>query len=90
MVFRKVRPQNRRVAKPKFPTPKELLLATIECLGKDEIRVLHEIAQRLLEGQAEHGKFDIKKDLRDWEQEMHEELLDATVYGTLATLKKSI
>jgi hypothetical protein len=58
----------------------DLLSARCERLGRDEIRVLAQIAARLDTGYAIYGSLDVCEQGRDWLREMREELLDALVY----------
>lgn len=62
----------------------------IECISKlsrDEIRVLHVIAERLLVGMKSYGKLNLCRDKRNWCKESLEEMLDGAVYFSCAMLK---
>ena len=56
------------------------LLVAADRLGRDELLVLGEIADRLVKGQPDYGDMNIDDSGRDWEQEAHEERLDYLVY----------
>jgi hypothetical protein len=60
--------------------------ALVRNLGPEEKVVLLEVAKRLKMGQENYGRFDLKKDRRNWRREMTEELLDAIVYGTVGLM----
>lgn len=49
------------------------------------MRVLADIADRLVKGAKEHGDFETK---RDWVKEAYEEELDNIVYRTLRLMSK--
>ena len=49
------------------------------------MRVLRDIALRLVKGAIEHGDFDTP---RDWGREAYEEDLDGFVYRTLKMMSK--
>ena len=61
------------------------LIDTICKLNRDEMRVLLEIAERLLHGQRQYGPLELARDRRDWKREAHEEFLDAAVYLAIRT-----
>lgn len=66
------------------------LIAAIHELGDDELRVLATVSDRLQMGLKQYGKLDIDGDPREWLHEMSEELLDASVYGACALLRRNV
>lgn len=65
----------------------ETIAGRLAELGVDELRVLDRIAQRLQMGQRQYGELHIASDGRDWREELAQELLDASVYAAIATIK---
>lgn len=63
------------------------LCAAVTQLGDDEVRVLAEIARRLLFGQGVYGRLTLASDPRDMQREASEELLDGCVYLACASLR---
>ncbi len=62
-------------------SPAEYLTVMFGCLGPMEKEIIMDIAQRLLQGQKEYGKFQ-DLDNRDFGKETYHELLDGIVYTT--------
>lgn len=58
-------------------------------LGEDERRVLCYLADRLLTGQMQYGKLDLKTDLRNFVQERKAEVGDLLVYSAFEALKSA-
>jgi hypothetical protein len=52
-------------------------------LNDDEALVLTRIAERLAKGRRGYGALGLDGDRRNFAIEMHEELLDAAVYGAM-------
>jgi phage terminase large subunit GpA-like protein len=63
-----------------------LLSLRCERLGRDELRVLGWIADRLAIGAAQYGAFHLAADRRDWAKERREEALDGLVYAACDAL----
>jgi hypothetical protein len=63
------------------------LLKSYRQLGDDERAVVCLIAERLAAGREVYGELDILEDKRTMPREAGEELLDATVYLAVETLK---
>lgn len=57
-------------------------------LQGDELRVLARIAQRLVVGAGVYGVLKLETDSRDMVREASEELLDATVYLAIETIRR--
>jgi hypothetical protein len=58
-------------------------------LGRDEVRVLTRIAQRLLEGRRVYGALDLRRDRRAFlAKEAREEVEDFLVYAACAWLQR--
>ena len=72
-------------------TPREAVLAELHdrvvVLGDDEVRVLAEIAERLVMGARQYGRLDLKNDGRDWLAEARQEALDLAVYVAMQAVK---
>jgi len=64
------------------------ILGTLAELGRDELRVIADIASRLLMGQRQYGELDIDADPRDWDREGYDEGLDQSVYLTVSLLRR--
>ena len=64
------------------------LIAAIDELEPDAVRVLRRIAARLLVGQTTHGMLDLFADGRDWREELRQELEDALVYLAMEDVKR--
>lgn len=61
--------------------------AAVASLGDDEVRVLAELARRLLLGQGVYGRLDLSRDTRDMGREASEEALDLAVYLAMGLCK---
>src|SRR5574343_474806 len=59
----------------------DLLSLRCERLGRDEIAVLADIAERLGIGRSVYGPMCLETDRRDWRAELRAEALDALVYA---------
>jgi hypothetical protein len=71
-----------------WPTPREELLAVVDTLGADEIRVLTRIGARLQLGTQIYGLLDVARDRRDFDgKEAREEVEDFLVYMACAWLR---
>jgi hypothetical protein len=65
-----------------------VLNGTVDELGRDEVRVLTRIAERLLLGRRVYGPLVLETDVRTFRgKEAREELEDALVYLACAWLK---
>ena len=51
-----------------------------------ELTILAQVAQRLCQGQAEYGRFNLATDSRNFRREANEELIDGLIYDCLANL----
>jgi hypothetical protein len=60
--------------------PRLELVAIVDELGDDEVRVLARIAGRLLRGMEIYGALGLPQDLRDFDTEAREEVEDCLVY----------
>jgi len=60
--------------------PRLELVAIVDELGDDEVRVLARIAGRLLRGMEIYGALDLAQDARDFDTEAREEVEDCLVY----------
>jgi len=69
-------------------SPREELMATLDKLGDDEVRVVLLVAKRLAMGRKAYGPLDIKGDARDWQHEASEEALDCAVYLACETMRR--
>jgi hypothetical protein len=63
-----------------FDRVKRRLIRHVEALGPDEVRVLEQIARRLVLGQKRYGKLSLAHDGRVWRAEAAEEACDAAIY----------
>lgn len=63
-------------------SPAEYLTVMFGCMGPYEREIIVDIAQRLLQGQRDYGKFQAL-DNRDFGKETYHELLDGIVYSTI-------
>lgn len=70
------------------PDPLRGLMITAAALGRDELRVLYAIAERLRMGRDQYGPLDIERDPRDWDHEGGEEAADLLVYRTIAKIAR--
>jgi hypothetical protein len=59
------------------------LIETIAELGDEEAAVLLVLAKRLLAGQRQYGRLDLRNDARDFRRERAEEFADALIYGAI-------
>jgi hypothetical protein len=69
--------------------PRDELVAIVEVLGDDEVRVLARIAARLLRGAQIYGRLDIERDHRDFAREAREEVEDFLVYAACRWLSRT-
>lgn len=63
------------------------LFVDVHGLEPDAIRVVERVVERLRLGQRQYGPLDLATNPRDWKAEAVEELLDATAYLAMQTLK---
>jgi hypothetical protein len=66
-------------------TNKERVTVAMETLGPNAIRVLADIADRLVRGAKEYGDFETE---RDWIKEAYEEELDNVIYRTMQIMSR--
>jgi hypothetical protein len=64
------------------------VVALLDELGDDELRVLGLLARRMLEGERVYGRMDVANDERDLEMERGEELADAAIYFGMLDLQR--
>jgi hypothetical protein len=65
------------------------MIVILEHLGEcsdDELRVMNAVLARLEIGRQRYGRLDLASDVRDWERELGEELLDASIYAAISRL----
>jgi hypothetical protein len=63
------------------------LIALLDRLGPDEVRVLYALACRLEVGAGVYGPLHLRTDLRDFGREASEEALDLAAYAAMQFLK---
>lgn len=68
-------------------TDRATLAGLAAALGRDELRVLVLIAERLAAGQRTYGRLDLAADARDWRREALEEAADGLVYVACGLVK---
>lgn len=61
----------------------ELVGKLAEC-SNDELLLVLDLVGRITKGRAQYGAWDKEKELRNFSQEKHEEVLDWLVYDAMA------
>lgn len=64
------------------------LFVDVHGLEPDAIRVVERVVERLRLGQKQYGPLDLATNPRDWKAEAAEELLDATAYLAMQSVKE--
>ena len=64
------------------------LAATVAVLGRDEVRVLLWLAERLADGARRYGVLDLGTDRRDFAKEAGEEAIDGLAYLAMDALQR--
>lgn len=72
---------------PRVPRPAQLFV-DVHGLEPDAIRVVERVVERLRLGQRQYGPLVLATNPRDWKAEAVEELLDATAYLAMQSVKE--
>lgn len=85
-----VQPRHEPATTPELDGLRARVVAVVEALGADELRVVLFVAERVRAGREVYGALDVANDGRDFRRERDEELADTIVYSACEALRRDL